>query len=106
MNCYLQGIQASEIDPKTYKTANARLNKSDNVRITLTPEAHSCNHCYSEKAISIHYSECVFVTSVIQHEMRMRHTVICGLPRPTIFFHISHKRHNFRGKNVTAQNVF
>ena len=41
-----------------------------------------------EKATSITYSECVFVVLGIQHAMRMRHTVICGLSGSTIFLHI------------------
>jgi len=36
---------------------------------------------------------CVCVVLVIQHEMRMRLTVICGLPRSTYFSTLSHKRH-------------
>jgi len=48
----------------------------------------SCNHCCIGKAISITYSECVSVALGIQHAMRMRHIVICDLPRSTVFFHI------------------
>jgi len=40
------------------------------------------------KGMSITYGECVFVALGIQHAMRMRHTVTCGLPRSVILFHI------------------
>ena len=35
------------------------------------------------------YSEFVFLALGTQHAMRMRHIVICGLPRTTKFFHIT-----------------
>ena len=50
-------------------------------------EARSCNRCCSEKAVSITFSECMFVALGMQHAMRMRHIVICGLPRSIKFFH-------------------
>jgi len=34
------------------------------------------------------HCQCVFVVLGIQHAMRMRDTVICGLPGSTSFFHI------------------
>ena len=55
--------------------------------------------CCSEKAISITYSECVFVASGVQHAPRCtRSIVICGVSGPTIFFQLSHKWHDFRDK--------
>jgi len=43
---------------------------------------------------------------VIQHAMRIHHIVICVMSRSTIFFHISHEQHNFRGeKSSWTKNV-
>jgi len=43
-------------------------------------------HCCRGKAIGITHSEYVFEASGIQHSMRMRQIVICGLSGCTIFF--------------------
>ena len=56
--------------------------------VNCSIEARSRNHCCSGKARSIIYSECVFLALSIQHAMRMRHIVICGLYGSTIFFHV------------------
>jgi len=52
-------------------------------------EALSCNRFFLQwKNNKLTHSECVFVALVIQHSMRMRHILICSLPRWTIFSHI------------------
>jgi hypothetical protein len=57
-------------------------------------EARSGNNCWSGRAISITYSECMFVALVILHAVRMRHIVICGFPALK-YFSTSQKRHDF-----------
>ena len=60
-------------------------------------QVRSRSHYCSGKAINITYSECVLVALGTQHEMRVRHTVICGLPASTTFFHIISNTTRFRG---------
>jgi hypothetical protein len=47
--------------------------------IEINTEKRSCNHCCSGRTISITYSECVFLASVIQHPERMRHIVLSSV---------------------------
>jgi hypothetical protein len=69
-------------------------------------EMPSCKLCCGGKAIIITYSGCVFIALGIQHEMRMRHIVICGLSSSTIFFHIiSQKGTIFPKKEVIAHKM-
>jgi len=47
---------------------------------------------------------CILVALGIQRAMRMRHIVVCGVPRATIFSTLSHKRH-YCLKKVTKLEI-
>ena len=67
-------------------------------------EARSLNHCCRGKAVIITYSECVSVALVIQHAMRMHHSVICGLSGSTVFS--PHYLVNGRIKKIIKHKMF
>ena len=63
-------------------------------------ESRSGNHCCSRKRMSITYSECVFVASVIQHAKRVSLIMLWSVACPAVpyFFRICQKRYDFREK--------
>jgi hypothetical protein len=68
-------------------------------------DVSSPNHCCREKAISITYSECVFVALVIQHATRIRHIVICRVSGSTIFFHTISQTAQFSEKKFIENKM-
>jgi hypothetical protein len=60
--------------------------------------AHSCNHCYRGKAISITNSECASEALAIQHAKSLRHITLLSVACPAIqyFSTLSHNRHHIR----------
>jgi hypothetical protein len=67
-----------------------------------------CNCCSSGKAISITYSECVFVTLVIQHAMRMCRTVLSSVACPALQYlsTLPHKCHDYFKKFLNIKCGF
>jgi hypothetical protein len=61
-------------------------------------ELRSRNRCCRGKAISITYSECVSVPSVVQHAKRMRLIILSAIEYPGLsyFSKLSHERHDLR----------
>jgi len=64
------------------------------------------NHYCSEKTVSVNYFECVSVSVVIQHGMRMRHIFICGLSDTTVYFHCLMNGTIFGEKKVVEDKTF
>jgi len=65
------------------------------------------NHCWrKKKAVSMTYSKYMSLTLSIQHAIRMRHIVTCGLSGSTVYFStLSHKRQDYRGKEVIKHKI-
>jgi hypothetical protein len=70
-------------------------------------EASSGNQRCSEKAVSITYSECVFVALGIQHAMRMCRVILKSVASSALqrFTALSDKRHDFRENVIDQRNV-
>ena len=73
-------------------------------------EALLCNRCCRGNAISVLYSECASVATVIQHAERMRRIMLLYLAclAVPLVSRLSHKRHDFRRKKelLNMRRVF
>jgi len=67
----------------------------------------SCNHCCSEKAISVTYSECVSVALVIQPAMRIYRIMLSFVARTALpqFCKLTQESHDFRGEKFTEHKM-
>jgi len=70
--------------------------------------ARSCNHCCSWNAISITYSECLFVALGIQQAKRMSRIVLSSVACLALVYSstLSHKRHTFRKTLLNFLDTF
>jgi len=63
------------------------------------------NHCCCGQAVSVTYSECVSVASVIQHAKHMHHVILSSVASLALHFStLSHKQHDFQ-KEVIEHKV-
>ena len=78
------------------------------VEVQHNTEDVSPNHFCRGETISITYSECVSLSLFVQHTKRMPPIVLSSVNCLTVpyFFHMSHKRHDFRKKKVFDHKMF
>jgi hypothetical protein len=68
----LRTLTSDPLDKKiTFQISMENLVARQAMYVKCNIKARSCNYCCNGKAISIIYSECVFVALGIQHAMRM-----------------------------------
>jgi len=96
---------ARDCKASTFLWSRSLSNKTGN-EVRCNIEARSFNHCCSGKAISITYSECVFLVLGIQNATRMHNIIIFDLSGSTAFFTLSHKRMIFEKKLLKTKCVF
>jgi hypothetical protein len=75
-----------------------------NVRISVT-QARLHNHCCHWKALSITYSECVYVASVIQHAVHMHPIILTSVTCLPYFRTFCYKGYDLR-TNFTEQKMW
>ena len=98
-------IKAKGVGGAESKTVHLIHSKTRCVRVNVTLRHSGATIFCSGKAISITYSECVFVALGIKHAMRMRHII---LPSVSIMLFpptLSHKRHDFRDNLLSTKCV-
>jgi len=61
-------------------------------------------HCFSGKALSITYSECVSIALIVPYAMRWCRVVVYASPPVQYFPTLSHQRLDFR-KKVTGHKM-
>ena len=80
-----------------------RLNMTDGGRYIEEP---CYNHCCRVKAISITYSQCVFVASIIQHAMRTRCVISAAITALRNIFTFSHKWRDFQERKLSENKIY
>jgi hypothetical protein len=94
-------IKYSELIYSSHLFGSKQVNTMFKTRhVQSNTEELSSIHCCKGKVTSITYFECVSLALVIQHRMRMRRFVICGLSGSTTFFHIISDTEPFSKKGL------
>lgn len=84
--CSVAPVTVRNVDSRYSGTAADIPERQDRLCVTLTLRRVHANIVAVVKKKVLHVSDCMFVALCIQHRVRIRHTVSCGLTGSTIFF--------------------